>query len=74
MSTSFGGAYGDYQWEIAGRTLRVIARGCGVLKEFEPVYVTTDEQAQYAAQGRIDLNREELEAMRRDRSPALRDP
>lgn len=70
MSTSFGGAYGDYQWEIAGRTLRVIARGCGVLKEFGPVFVTTDEQAQYAAQGRIDLNREELGALRRDRSTA----
>ena len=38
------------------------------------MYVTTDEQAQYAAQGRIDLNREELDALRRDRSPALRDP
>ncbi|MYE14250.1 MAG: hypothetical protein F4X99_21825 [Gammaproteobacteria bacterium] len=74
MSTSFGGAYGDYEWEITGRTLRVIARGRGVLKEFGPVFVTTDEQAQYAAQGRIDLNREELEALRRGQSPASGDP
>ena len=70
MSTSFGGAYGDYEWEITGRTLRVIVRGYGVLKEFGPVFVTTDEQAQYAAQGRIDLNREELEALRRERLSA----
>lgn len=74
MNTSFGGAYGDYEWEITGRTLRVIVRGCGVLKEFGPVFVTTDEQAQYAAQGRIDLNREELEALRRDRSTASGEP
>ena len=67
MSTSFGGIHGDYHWEIHGRTLRVMAPRAGVLKEFEAVYVTTDEQAQYAAQGRIDLNREELDTLRRER-------
>ena len=71
--TVFAGVHGDYQWEIDGRTLRVILPRLGVLKEFEAVYVTTDEQAQYAAQGRIDLNREELEALRRERSaPSVR--
>ena len=74
MSTTFSGVYGDYEWEILGRSLRVIARGRGVLKEFEPVYVTTDEQAQYAAQGRIDLNREELEALRDARGAASGKP
>ena len=74
MSTAFSGIHGDYQWEILGRTLRVIVRGCGVLKEFGPVYVTTDEQAQYAAQGRIDLNREELEALRDAREAASGKP
>ncbi len=70
MSVTFAGVHGDYQWEIEGRTLRVLVPRLGTLKEFEAVYVTTDEQAQYAAQGRIDLNRDELEALRRRRASA----
>lgn len=70
MSATFGGIHADYQWEITGRTLRVIVPRLGVLKAFDAVYVTTDEQAQYAAQGRIDLNRDELDALRRDRAGA----
>ena len=70
MSATFAGIHADYQWEITGRTLRVIVPRLGVLQEFDAVYVTTDEQAQYAAQGRIDLNRDELDALRRDRAGA----
>ncbi len=70
MSATFAGIHADYQWEITGRTPRVIVPRLGVLKEFDAVYVTTDEQAQYAAQGRIDLNRDELDALRRDRAGA----
>lgn len=54
----YNGVYGDYQWEIEGRTLTVFSgkRGVGRLAVFENVNAINSEQAQWSAQAKIDLN------------------
>ncbi|MCE2461665.1 MAG: hypothetical protein J4F38_12925 [Pseudomonadales bacterium] len=54
----YNGVYGDFEWEIVGRTLTVFSRSrrIGVLKVFENVNAINSEQAQWSAQAKIDLN------------------
>lgn len=54
----YNGVYGDFEWEIVGRTLKVFSRRrrIGLLRVFENVNATNSEQAQWSAQAKIDLN------------------
>ena len=54
----YNGVYGDYHWEIAGRTLIVFSAKprVGQLATFENVNAINSEQAQWSAQAKIDLN------------------
>ena len=54
----YNGVYGDFEWEIVGRTLKVFSkqRRIGMLKVFENVNAGNSEQAQWSAQAKIDLN------------------
>ena len=56
--TEYNGVYGDYEWEIVGRTLKVFScqRRIGLPKVFENVNAINSEQAQWSAQAKIDLN------------------
>ena len=58
----YSGVYGDFHWEVEGRTLKVFSssRRIGLLRTFENVNAINSEQAQWSAQGKIDLNRSEL--------------
>ena len=59
----YNGVYGAFHWEIDGRTLKVFSakRRIGLLRTFENVNAQNSEQAQWSAQGKIDLN---LDALR----------
>ena len=54
----YNGVHGDFEWEIVGRTLKVFSRQrrIGLLRVFENVNAVNSEQAQWSAQGKIDLN------------------
>ena len=56
--TEYNGVYGDFHWEVVGRTLKVFSgtRRIGLLKVFENVNAVNSEQAQWSAQAKIDLN------------------
>lgn len=66
----YSGVYGNFQWEIHGRTLHVYGqrRRLGRLATFEPVNAVNSEQAQWSAQAKIDLNLDELERSMRERT------
>ena len=59
----YSGVYGNFQWEIHGRTLHVFGqrRRLGELATFENVNAVNSEQAQWSAQTKIDLNLDALE-------------
>ena len=61
----YNGVYGDFEWEIVGRTLKVFSRQrrIGLLQIFENVNAINSEQAQWSAQGKIDLNLDLLHAL-----------
>ena len=65
----YSGVYGDFQWEIAGRTLKVFSTHprVGLLRVFENVNAVNSEQAQWSAQGKIDLNLAELRRVEREK-------
>ena len=65
----YNGLYAGFQWEIAGRTLRVFSARprIGLLRVFENVNAVNSEQAQWSAQGKIDLNLEELRRLEKER-------
>lgn len=69
----FTGAYEDFNWEISEGMVRVESKNprIGFLKAFGPVNPMTTEQAQWAAQGRIDLNRAELEQLEAEMADRL---
>ena len=48
--TEYNGVYGDYEWEIVRRTLKVFSRQrrIGLLKVFENVNAINSEQAQWS--------------------------
>lgn len=73
MGGSYGGVYGDFQWEVEGRTLMVFGpqRRLGRLATFENVNAVNSEQAQWSAQARIDLNLDDLRAVLAERQAAL---
>ena len=56
--TEYNGAYGQFEWEIVGRTLKVFSgnRRIGLLKVFENVNAIISEQAQWSPQAKIDLS------------------
>ena len=58
----YNGVYGDFHWEVEGRTLKVFSgkRRVGLLEVFENVNAINSEQAQWSAQAKIDLNRDAL--------------
>ena len=63
---SFIGQYGDFNWEIENGELIVESRFrmIGFLKRYtEPIHATHAEQAQYQAEGRINLDREALDRL-----------
>ena len=61
----YNGVYGDFEWEIVGRTLKVFSgqRRVGMLKVFENVNAGNSEQAQWSAQAKIDLNLDVLHGL-----------
>ena len=73
MGGSYGGVYGDFQWEVEGRTLHVFGprRRLGKLATFENVNAVNSEQAQWSAQAKIDLNLDDLRAVLAERQAAL---
>ena len=60
--SEYNGVYGAYHWEIVARTLKVFSakRRVGLLATFENVNAINSEQAQWAAQAKIDLNLDAL--------------
>ena len=69
--TEYNGVYGDFHWEVVGRTLKVFSgkRRVGLLKTFENVNAVNSEQAQWSAQAKIDLN---LDALRKVEADKIR--
>ena len=68
---SFIGQYGDFNWEIENGELIVESRfrKIGFLKRYtEPIHATHAEQAQYQAEGRINLDREALDLLINEKS------
>jgi len=71
---SFIGQYGDFNWEIENGELTVESRfrKIGFLKKYmHPLHTTHAEQAQYQAEGRINLDREELDRLIGEKSTPL---
>ena len=71
---SFIGQYGDFNWEIENGELSVASRfrKIGFLKKYtQPIHATHAEQAQYQAEGRINLDREELDRLVGQKSKPL---
>lgn len=68
----YNGVYGDYHWEIAGRTLIVFSAKprVGQLATFENVNAINSEQAQWSAQAKIDLNLAMLRSAEADKIAA----
>ena len=63
---SFISQYGDFNWEIENGELTVESRfrKIGFLKKYrQPIHAAHAEQAQYQAEGRINLDREELDRL-----------
>lgn len=60
----YEGVHGDFHWRLAGRRLAVFSSrpSIGLLRRFENVVAVNSEQAQWAAQARIDLHLEALRA------------
>lgn len=54
----YNGVHGAYHWQIVGNTLRIFSAkpSIGLLATFERVAAINSEQAQWSAQGKIDLN------------------
>ncbi|MYE23049.1 MAG: hypothetical protein F4Y01_03760 [Gammaproteobacteria bacterium] len=72
MGGSYGGVYGEFQWEVEGRILHVFGpRRLGKLATFENVNAVNSEQAQWSAQAKIDLNLDDLRAVLAERQAAL---
>ena len=69
----YSGVHGDFHWEWRGQTLHVFSAKprIGLLRTFENVVAQNSEQAQWAAQARIDRN---LAALLLHRSGAGRGP
>jgi hypothetical protein len=69
----YNGVYGDFHWEVEGRTLKVFSgkRRVGLLEVFENVNAINSEQAQWSAQAKIDLNLDALRHREADRLAAL---
>ena len=67
--TEYNGVYGDFHWEVVGRTLKVFSgkRRVGLLKTFENVNAVNSEQAQWSAQAKIDLNLDALRQVEADK-------
>ena len=61
----YNGVYGDFDWEIVGRTLKIFSRQrrIGLLQVFENVNAINSEQAQWSAQAKIDLNLDLLQGL-----------
>ena len=71
---SFIGQYGDFNWEIENGELTVESRfrKIGFLKKYtQPIHATHAEQAQYQAEGRINLDREDLDRLVDEKSKPL---
>ena len=74
---SFIGQYGDFNWEIENGELTVESRfrKIGFLKKYrQPIHAAHAahaEQAQYQAEGRINLDREELDRLVGEKSEPL---
>ena len=71
---SFIGQYGDFNWEIENGELTVERRfrKIGFLKKYiQPIHAAHAEQAQYQAEGRINLDREELDRLVGEKSEPL---
>ena len=71
---SFIGQYGDFNWEIENGELTVESRfrKIGFLKTYmHPIHATHAEQAQYQAEGWINLDREELDRLIGEKSELL---
>lgn len=68
----YNGVYGDYHWEIAGRTLTVFSAKpyIGPLATFENVNAINSEQAQWSAQTKINLNLAMLRSAEADKIAA----
>ena len=67
--TEYNGVYGDFHWEVVGRTLKVFSgkRRVGLLQTFENVNAVNSEQAQWSAQAKIDLNLDALRKVEADK-------
>ena len=69
----YSGVHSDFHWEWRGQTLRVFSAKprIGVLRTFENVVAQNSEQAQWAAQARIDRNLDALLRIEAERAAAL---
>lgn len=67
--TEYNGVYGEFHWEVVGRTLKVFSgkRRVGLLDVFENVNAVNSEQAQWSAQAKIDLNLDALRKVEADK-------
>ena len=74
--TEYNGVYGDFHWEVVGRTLKVFSgkRRVGLLKTFENVNAVNSEQAQWSAQAKIDLNLDTLRQVEADKIRPIHEP
>ena len=69
----YSGVHGDFHWEWRGQTLHVFSakRRIGALRTFENVVAQNSEQAQWAAQARIDRNLDALYRIEAEKAAAL---
>ena len=69
----YSGVHGDFQWEWRGQMLHVFSAKprIGVLRTFENVVAQNSEQAQWAAQARIDGNLDALLRIEAEKAAAL---
>ncbi|MCY3810298.1 MAG: hypothetical protein OXH15_00685 [Gammaproteobacteria bacterium] len=67
--TEYNGVYGDFHWEVVGRTLKVFSgrRRVGLLLTFENVNAVNSEQAQWSAQAKIDTSLDALRELEADK-------
>ena len=67
--TEYNGVYGDFHWEVVGRTLKVFSgrRRVGLLRTFENVNAVNSEQAQWSAQAKIDTSLDALRELEADK-------
>ena len=71
----YSGVHGDFHWEWRGQMLHVFSakRRIGELRTFENVVAQNSEQAQWAAQARIDRNLDALYGIEAQRAAAFDD-